>query len=220
MSLVLVASLSIGLVASQAQVAPIALDVEVLPSAEGQDSEIVLTNTGPTDAVAWVLRITRPDGTVGTISRDSYRELLLHPVESKVLIQGTPTRVRPISSTQLRGGTITPVAVVYANRTAVGEPEAIEQIFASRRQDAQTYTAIIALLKGYAQKSPSPQDMVMALDQLRAPTGAELGRSLREQAAENLARLLKSKAPREALQSVISATQPFADAANLHSQRQ
>jgi hypothetical protein len=143
---VILARLVVAIAAVQSTPDDLHLLVVVRESAEPGSVDLELTNTAAKPVVAWQIEFVEPGGGRSGIGQDMYVQLLGSSPDDKILRPGAPKVVVQQPADRMRGAAITPLAVVYADGTAVGEPKPIEQIFARRRADAQALADVVPRL--------------------------------------------------------------------------
>ena len=107
--------------AAQAEPIDVPLSIMVRAGAESGRWDLELTNTGTKPVVAWSFEVVGADGRRTGQSTDVYVQLLGDRPDDKILHPGVPTVVPWRSSEPLEGTTITPLAVIYADATVIGD---------------------------------------------------------------------------------------------------
>jgi hypothetical protein len=130
----------------------------------GPPPSVELTNTGPQPVTAWSFAVVSPNGQGGTHrethTADAYlaevtRNLPRAPQHLDWLQPGKSVRI-PVD-TAPPGATVEIVAVVFADRTAEGDPETLQTFFAHRRIErdqlrdvTETFDGVLSAQHGVA----------------------------------------------------------------------
>jgi hypothetical protein len=218
-STILVTHILLSLVVSQIDVAQSTLAVAVRDSPDAGVAQIELTNLGPVPIVAWALKIVGSDGRTSYTTQDNYIHLATQPVGPRVLMQGTPTLVATREARRLRGATITPIAVVYADRTAIGDPERLTKIFADRRAEADAWDELMPQLEALSRSNLEASLMRTAATEILDPTATKGGRAWRTSISESLVNISTSAQRAEEMRALMADLRRYADAARLHASR-
>ena len=202
-----VAILAVALALMAAQAADVPLAVTFRDNADAQWSDIEVTNIGTKTAVAWALRVEHegkpPSGRsvdiVSRLAQDGGADRLLAP-------NGKNADARE-SKVNGRLTAIVPLAVVYEDNTAIGDPDRIAFIFDRRRADADEWDKLIPILERLTENA-TPQTLRFAASELLAPGPtppgtARTGEGVRKGLANNLEIAAKSDNPAYVLGHII-----------------
>ena len=213
-------AVALALLAAQVDV-PLAVAVRDAPDAQWNDVEV--TNTGTKVAVAWALRIEH--GTQGPThqSIDIVARLAQEGGADRLL---SPDRTNTDSKVSKVEGAVTaivPLAVVYEDNTAIGDPERIAFIFERRRTDADEWDRVLPILERLSD-DVTPQSLRFAAAELLGagatpPAGVRPGEGVRRGLANNLELAAKSDNPAYVLSHIIESGRRAAANLRAHATR-
>ena len=205
--------------AAQAELVDVPLSIVVREGAESGRRDVELTNTGTKPVVAWSIEVVGAGGRRSGMAGDAYVQLLGDRPDDKILHPGVPTVVAWRSSDRLDGATITPLAVIYADATAIGDTGHIERIFASRRAQAESLAEVIPKLEALAQAGITTESLTAAAVALGDPTHKKRGSGVYQGLASNLTLLSKSPTPDFGFHHMLERMRREAQLAREHSVR-
>src|SRR5436190_18018666 len=185
----------------------LALTARIVP---GTPPSIELTNTGSQPITAWSVAVVSPNAQGGTHrethTADSYlaevtRNLPRAPQHLDWLQPGASTRI-PVDAAP-EGATVEIVAVIFADRTAEGDPQTVQTFFAHRRVERDQL-----------------RDVSEAFDRvLSAQRGLAALKALQQRFADAAADSVPHQTAREAVATYLAQAERGADAAEFADQQ-
>lgn len=179
-----------------------------------------LTNLTPVPIVAWTLKIVRPDGRIVYSTEDNHMHLALTPMGPRILLPGQPNSATKRDAQLLRGASVTPIAVVFSDRTALGDEARINAIFAIRRSEALVWDDVLPKLAALQRSESTRQLVEAAAADIADTTGTQPGKAWRRSISNALGSIAQSGRPKEAVQALVSDVTRYAETARFHSIRQ
>jgi hypothetical protein len=184
-------------------------------------TDVELTNTSAKVAVAWSIRIHTagpPSSGPLTITSDAGIALMDDPLPRTVL---QPNQSRRIPGPARSGGPVTsvvPLAVVFSDDTAEGDPTRIAAIFERRRAEAAEWEQILPALER-VRRNVTPQTLRFAASELIATPDGRQASAVRRTTAASLESAATSDDPADVLESVIRRGRATAVHLRSHSSR-
>jgi hypothetical protein len=212
------ASLLAVAAAGQAQPTDVPLSIIVRQQVEPGRWDLEFTNLGTKPVVAWSFEVIDADGQRTGTTQDVYVQLLGDRPDDGILHPGVPTVVVWRASARLVA-TITPLAVVYADATAIGDAEPIERIFAGRREKAEALADVIPKLETLAQAGLTAETLTAASVALSDPTRTKRGSHVYQGLANNLKLFSKSETPAFGFHHMLERMRREAELTKAHSVR-
>jgi hypothetical protein len=180
-------------VSSEAQVSPVELIVSATIDHDSKQIVLDVTNSGARAATAWSLRVEsdypgRP-AEIMVVTEDVYERLASAQNETDgLLAPGSPAQVKvgfPLEGTPT-AVRVTPAAVVYDDRSAHGDPNQIDKIFARRMQDLRSTREVLLELRAFVKAGSSLASARTLSEDFRSRSLSMAGESKRALAANNM----------------------------------
>jgi hypothetical protein len=204
--------------AGQAQSTDVPLSIVVRQQVEPGRWDLEFTNVGAKPVVAWSFEVIDADGRRTATTQDMYVQLLGDRPDDSILHPGVPTIVVWRASARMVA-TITPLAVVYADATALGDPEPIERIFAGRREKGEALADVIPRLETLAQAGLTAESLTAASVALGDSIRAKRGSHVYQGVANNLKLFSTSETPAFGFHHMLERMRREAELTKAHSVR-